>query len=65
MLRKLEFHDVKKKWRDKSKKDKKKKNRKKFTYVIYTTPVYKYIAGYIPEDPWGQLEVKFVSMRYP
>ena len=47
------------------KKKKKKKNRKKSTYVIYTTLVYKYIAGYIPEDPWGQLEVKFVSMRYP
>ena len=38
---------------------------KKSTCVIYTTLVYKYIAGYIPEDPWGQLEVKFVSMRYP
>ena len=44
---------------------KKKRKKKKSTYVIYTTPVYKYIAGYIPEDPWGQLEVKFVSMRYP
>ena len=50
---------------EKNLKKKKRKKKKKSTYVIYTTPVYKYIAGYIPEDPWGQLEVKFVSMRYP
>ena len=48
-----------KNWREQS------KQKKKSTYVIYTTLVYKYIAGYIPEDPWGQLEVKFVSMRHP
>ena len=39
--------------------------KKNSTYVIYSTFVYKYIAGYIPEDPWGQLQVKSVSMRYP
>ena len=60
LLKKLEFHDVENSWREQSK-----KKSKKSTYVIYTTLVYKDIAGYIPEDPWGQLEVKFVSMRYP